>query len=141
MNISEKDDFSVMLDNAVQKLEEQKEAEKNEIILPIPFNEMPAFEGIDKWKVRDWFVEINQKLDEFKAECFRLGWINQKPKYFHSCTKTEKQLLADKACDAMTAITSLLEAMTINEEQRQEAQRRTNKANSETKKKKPIRSL
>ena len=136
MNINEKDDFLVTLDNAVQKLEEQKEAEKNEIVLPIPFNDMPAFEGIEKWKVRDWFVEINQKLDEFKAECFRLGWINQKPKHFHSCTKAEKQLLADRACETMTAITSLLEAMTINEEQRQEAQRRVNKANSETKKKK-----
>ena len=83
-------------------------------VLPIP-----CTKGFEDWNVKDYFQKINEELDELKEEVL---WFRK---------KRNKERIADEAADTITAITSMLEAMGIDEQQRQAAQRRVNEHNRE----------
>lgn len=73
------------------------------------------------------FKKINEELDEFIwATLCEAGLAT-----YARCVDcaSERQVIVDEAVDAITAITSMLEAMGIDEEKRSEAQRRVNEKN------------
>ena len=89
--------------------------------------------------VKDWFAKIDEELNEFKEDVLlelgskadadtRLKNVDisqfETVKKWHNC-------IAEEAADTITAITSMLEAMGIKEDARQEAQRRVNAKNKE----------
>jgi len=91
-------------------------------VLPIPCRD------VDEETVKDWFQKINEELDEFKdAVLFGNGGLECR----NHISYDEKERMAEEAADTITAITSMLEAMGINEEMRQEAQERVNRKNEE----------
>lgn len=87
--------------------------------------------NVEEKTVKDWFQKINEELDEFKAEIFvprdkdiKRIYDSDDPGYDFSC-------VADEAMDTITAITSMLEYMGIDENERSKAQMRVNKRNAE----------
>lgn len=103
-------------------------------ILPIP-----CTKGYEELTVKEWFQKINEELDELKAAVLAAagsdeGYINMEvdgEEVRASSHAYQEEAIADEAADTITAITSMLEAMGIDEEQRQEAQRRVNTKNRE----------
>lgn len=79
-------------------------------VLPIP-----CTKGFENLAVKDYFQKINEELDEPKEGVFLF----------------RKERIAEEAADTITAITSMLEAMGIDEQQRQAAQRRVNERNQQ----------
>ena len=100
----------------------------SEKVLPIP-----CTKGYDEWAVKDWFGKINEELDELKAEVLTAGksHINDKAANVEAYSGAKLDMIAEEAADTITAITSMLEAMGIDEAQRQEAQRCVNERNRE----------
>lgn len=103
-----------------------------EKILPIPCTK------VEEKTVKDWFSKINGELDELKEAItgkFPLHWCVMRDQYSNDYdyykAKWETANIAEEAADTITAITSMLEAMGINEEMRQAAQARVNKKNKE----------
>ena len=67
---------------------------------------------------KEKFIEVmNKSLDAEPAEMILSTWAEER--------------YAEEAADVVTAITSMLEAMGIDENMRQEAQRRVNEKNKE----------
>ena len=89
-------------------------------ILPVPCTK------VNETTVKDWFRKINEELDEFKEG---LSLSDEPEELIFS--DWAKERYAEEAADTITAITSMLEAMGINEEMRQEAQERVNRKNME----------
>lgn len=109
-----------------QKNPAEAKQEREKAILPIPCV------GFDDWTVKQWFQKINEELDEFKQEvyacldggacdCRTLGDVDDE----------DRDTISEEAADTITAITSMLEAMGIDEGMRQEAQRWVNEKNRE----------
>ena len=106
--------------------------EKNakEMILPAPVTQV---DGVDasEWTVKDLFQKINEELDELKdAVIVCSDGIDSKASSLYFLNGL---IVAEEAADTITAITSMLEAMGIDENMRQEAQRRVNERNAERK--------
>ena len=99
----------------------------SEKVLPIPCTK------VEELTIKDWFQKINEELDELKEVILRDAEdkldteIIEMLFYF----ATDKNEIAEEAADTITAITSMLEAMGIDEDMRQEAQRKVNERNKE----------
>lgn len=112
-----------------EHMEEQKnpaetKQERERAILPTP-----CTVGFDDWTVKDWLQKINEELDELK-EAAHIGFAGLGSTASGSyCSDGSKKIVAEEAADTITAITSMLEAMGIDEGMRQEAQRRVNERN------------
>lgn len=89
-------------------------------ILPVPCTK------VEEETVKDWFQKINEELDEFKEG---LSLSDEPEELIFS--EWAKDRYAEEAADTITAITSMLEAMGIDERMRQEAQERVNRKNRE----------
>jgi NTP pyrophosphatase (non-canonical NTP hydrolase) len=97
-----------------------------EKILPIPCT------NVEEKTVKDWFQKINEELDELKdATVYNLYLSNGIDCAKHICAPEQRYKIAEEAADTITAIISMLEAMGIDEDMRQEAQRRVNEKNKE----------
>lgn len=109
-----------------EEVEEMEETKKSDAVLPIP-----CTKGIDGWTVKQWFQKINEELDELKAEVLTAGksHINDEAAKVEIYSGAKVMMIAEEAADTITAITSMLEAIGIDEETRQEAQRRVNERN------------
>lgn len=83
-------------------------------------NPIPCTKGFEDWTVKDYFQKINEELDEMKEEIY-MGQVRS----------FRKARIAEEAADTITAITSMLQAMGIDERHRQEAQERVNERNKE----------
>ena len=92
----------------------------NEKILPIPYI------GAKEKTVKDWFQTINERLDGLKAEVLGHKILGNRVD-METIPNTFKEYIAESATETITAITSMLEAMGIDEKMRQEAQKLTNK--------------
>lgn len=104
--------------NAPEAMQESERA-----ILPTP-----CTVGFDDCTVKQWFQKINEELDELKdAVWFGNGGFGR----MDHISSSDKFAIADEAADTITAITSMLEAMGIDERMRQEAQKRVNERNRE----------
>ncbi|MBR3723535.1 MAG: hypothetical protein IKN12_12375 [Selenomonadaceae bacterium] len=97
----------------------------SEKVLPIPCVK------VEEKTVKDWFSKINEELDELKADVmlgtWNIGCLVSKSWY----QKDNAMRVGEEAADTITAIISMLEAMGIDEDMRQEAQRRVNEKNKE----------
>ena len=106
-------------------------AGKNAVVLPVPCT------NVDEKEIKDWFQKINEELDEFKAQVLQYFEINDKADFFvRNDWPVEIKLkntdyIAEEAADTITAITSMLESMGIDEGARQAAQREVNEKNRE----------
>ena len=106
-------------------------ASKSETILPIPCTK------VKEKTVKDWFLKINEELDELKEMIIICCPMrdNVTDVIEHKVTSLDKTKLCERigeeAADTITAITSMLEAMGIDENMRQAAQRRVNEKNKE----------
>jgi len=78
--------------------------------------------------VKELLGKINEELDELKEETLKTQWLNMQPQ---PLGKKYGFDLAEEAADTITAITTLLEALGIDAEMRDEAQRRVNAKNRE----------
>lgn len=108
---------------------EHKNIEANvESVKPLPVKRC-KIDGVEQdvkeWTVKQWFQKINEELDEFKREILVWNGFGSVP----TINSVSKQKIREEAIDTITAITSMLEAMGIDEEQRNEAQRRVNEKN------------
>jgi len=93
-----------------------------EKILPIPCTK------VEEKTVKDWFQKINEELDEFKDTVMGCRWLPDEVKALNLYID-EKNKIVEEAADTITAITSMLEAMGIGEDMRQEAQIKVNAKN------------
>lgn len=101
--------------------------ERERAILPLPVKQVDGV-GVKTWTVKQWFQKINEELDELKdAVWFGSGGLGR----IDHISSTDKFAIADEAADTITVIASMLEAMGIDEQQRQAAQRRVNELNKE----------
>jgi hypothetical protein len=95
-------------------------------ILPIPCT------NVKEKSIKDWFQKINEELDEFKGAVLACATYEMAEQpvdilEFDEC----EDVVAEEAADTITAITSMLETMGIDERARQEAQERVNEKNGE----------
>jgi NTP pyrophosphatase (non-canonical NTP hydrolase) len=82
--------------------------------------------------VKQLFAKINGELDELKESMLFGAEIGLSYKAGHDAWYPgEKQRIAEEAADTITAITTMLEALGIDAEMRDEAQRRVNNKNRE----------
>ena len=100
-----------------------------EIILPIPCTK------VEEKTVKDWFQKINEELDELKAEVlsafYSLEVVPPDRPDLRNAEHDRMPKIAEEAADTITAITSMMEAMGIDENMRQAAQKRVNAKNKE----------
>ena len=115
------------------KQESEEKPREHIGILPVPCTK------VEEETVKEWFHKINEKLDELKESILldNQGMtvtcsLNTRAKYaLGNEEEYLPMLVAEKAAGITTAIASMLEAMGINEEMRQEAQERVNRKNRE----------
>ena len=94
-------------------------------VLPIP-----CTKGFENWTVKDYFQKINEELDEMKNAILSFGVdLDCSAGQVHEFVYDD--IIAEEAADTITAITSMLEAMGIDEQQRQAAQKLVNEHNRE----------
>lgn len=115
---------------ALEELQARRKAEKDgagatqeKAVLPIP-----CTKGYEDWKVKDCFQKINEELDELKNAILSFG-VDLDCSASQVYEFVYDDIIAEEAADTITAITSMLEAMGIDEQQRQAAQRRVNEHN------------
>ena len=122
---------------ALEELQVRRKGEKDgagatqeKPVLPIP-----CTKGFENWTVKQWFAKINEELDELKAEAlsafYSLEVIPHDRPDLKNSEHDRMPTIAEEAADTITAITSMLEAMGIDERQRQAAQVRVNEHNRE----------
>ena len=80
--------------------------------------------------IKAYFAKINEELDELKEAVLENVRSNQKPEAWTG-SGIHAEVVAEEAADTITAITTMLEALGIDEEMRNEAQRRVNDKNRE----------
>lgn len=82
--------------------------------------------------VKQLFSKINEELDELKAAVLReVTTRNNLDDLADGVDDDTDTDIAEEAADTITAITTMLEALGINEEMRDEAQRMVNAKNRE----------
>ena len=84
--------------------------------------------------VKHLLAKINEELDELKAALFFFSELSIERIAIQGedeLRNSSKETIADEAADTITAITTLLEALGIDAEMRNEAQRRVNSKNKE----------
>lgn len=116
--------FEAKIILALRELQERRKADGK--VLPIP-----CTKGYEKWMLKDYLQKINEELDELKDAALQgMGCLTCDCKQDELTISVEEaERIADEAADTITAITSMLEAMGIDERQRQAAQERVNEQN------------
>lgn len=105
---------------------DKNSTKSNRGILPTPCT------NVKERSIKDWFAKINEELDEFKAAVLACATYEMAEQPVNALEFDEcEDVVAEAATDTITAITSMLEAMGIDEQARQEAQERVNKKNGE----------
>ena len=84
--------------------------------------------------VKQLLAKINGELDELKEEILFFSEVSMKTTAIEAkdeLRQVDREDIAEEACDTITAITTMLEALGIDAEMRDEAQRRVNEKNRE----------
>lgn len=105
----------------------------------IPVAPVPCVKETENTSIKDLFQKLNEEVDELKAEILKNCYFDDGIDDVRSILKSYKmdedieamQRIAEEAADVCTVVTSLLEAIGIGFEMRQEAQRRVNEHNKE----------
>lgn len=79
--------------------------------------------------VKEWFQKINEEFDELKEAVIACLTCSMQDAKATDTDSEDKGCIAEEACDTITAITSMLDAMGIDEKARQEAQKKVNEKN------------
>lgn len=110
-------------------LKRRKEDNKHGVTYPLPCT------NVEEKTVKEWIQKINEELDEFKAEIFYIVPRNEDIKRIYDSdypgSGCDFSCVADEAMDTITAITSMLEYIGIDENERSKAQMRVNNRNTE----------
>lgn len=83
---------------------------------------------IENQRLKALFSKINEELDELKEIILINNCLNGKTGCYSHGPELETRI-AEEAADTITAIITMLEALGIDEEMRDEAQRRVNEKN------------
>lgn len=105
----------------------------------LPVAPVPCVKETENTSIKDLFQKLNEEVDELKAEILKNCYFDDGVDDVRSILKSYKmdedieamQRIAEEGADVCTVVTSLLEAIGIGFEMRQEAQRRVNKHNHE----------
>ena len=108
----------------------------SEYVRPLPCIMDEGGEAVGARPVKMQVLKVDEELNELKNEICRLM-----PDYFSPSDAEERrddkeisyhlQRIADEAADVITAVTTLEQALGIDEAARDEAQRRVNRRNQE----------
>ena len=88
---------------------------------------------IQKQNIKMLYAKINEELDEFKSAVNGWRWYVATDERTKEKESDWKNDIAEEAADTITAITTMLEALGIDAEARDKAQRRVNAKNRERK--------
>ena len=109
----------------------------------VPVTPVPCVKGWEVAALKIFFLKLDEEVDELKAEILaqcdfgdNVKKIKEILDYYEDSdvppqASGGKMRIAEEAADVCTVVTSLLEAIGIGFEMRQEAQRRVNKHNHE----------
>lgn len=105
----------------------------------LPVAPVPCVKETENTSIKDLFQKLNEEVDELKVEILKNCYFYDDIDDVRSILKSYKmdedikamQRIAEEGADVCTVVTSLLEAIGIGFEMRQEAQRRVNKHNHE----------
>ena len=105
----------------------------------IPVAPVPCVKETENTSMKDLFQKLNEEVDELKVEILKNCYFDDGIDDVRSILKSYKmdedieamQRIAEEGADVCTVVTSLLEAIGIGFEMRQEAQRRVNEHNKE----------
>lgn len=105
----------------------------------VPVAPVPCVKETENTSIKDLFQKLNEEVDELKVEILKNCYFDDGIDDVRSILKSYKmdedikamQRIAEEAADVCTVVTSLLEAIGIGFEMRQEAQRRVNEHNKE----------
>lgn len=105
----------------------------------LPVAPVPCVKETENTSLKDLFQKLNEEVDELKAEILKNCYFDDGIDDVRSILKSYKmdedikamQRIAEEGADVCTVVTSLLEAIGIGFEMRQEAQRRVNEHNKE----------
>lgn len=105
----------------------------------LPVAPVPCVKETENTSIKDLFQKLNEEVDELKVEILKNCYFDDGIDDVRSILKSYKmdedikamQRIAEEAADVCTVVTSLLEAIGIGFEMRQEAQRRVNEHNKE----------
>lgn len=117
-----------------QMMMQNKNTEKSSAVYPIPCVR-DEHGAIKEQTVKRLFDKINEELDELKAAVlsafYSLDVVPSDRPDLKNVNHDDLPHIAEEAADAITAITTMLEALGIDAEMRNETQRRVNKKNME----------
>ena len=105
----------------------------------LPVAPVPCVKETENTSIKDLFQKLNEEVDELKVEILKNCYFDDGIDDVRSILKSYKmdedikamQRIAEEGADVCTVVTSLLEAIGIGFEMRQEAQRRVNEHNKE----------
>ena len=126
-----------LTDEQLKKLKDMIEREPAYIHIEMdsPVRPLPCVRDehgeIREQTVKQLLTKINEELDELKAVIFYSCDVYDPNCLPESCDNMMHTRIAAEAADTITAITTMLEALGIDVEMRDEAQRRVNSKNRE----------
>lgn len=105
----------------------------------LPVAPVPCVKETENTSIKDLFQKLNKEVDELKVEILKNCYFDDGIDDVRSILKSYKMdedikathRIAEEGADVCTVVTSLLEAIGIGFEMRQEAQRRVNEHNKE----------
>ena len=105
----------------------------------LPVAPVPCVKETENTSIKDLFQKLNEEVDELKVEILKNCYFYDDIDDVRSILKSYKMdedikathRIAEEGADVCTVVTSLLEAIGIGFEMRQEAQRRVNEHNHE----------
>ena len=109
----------------------------------VPVAPVPCVKGWERASLKVFFQKLNEEVDELKAAILdqcdfddNVNEIKEILNYYEDSdvppqSSGGKMRIAEEAADVCTVVTSLMEAIGIGFEMRQEAQRRVNEHNKE----------
>lgn len=126
-----------MTDEQLKRLREEMERQPIYIEPHSPARPMPCVRDergeIKEQTVKRLFDKINEELDELKAAVlsafYALDVVPSDRPDLKNVNKDDLPRIAEEATDTITSITTMLEALGIDAEMRDDAQRRVNEKN------------
>mgnify|MGYP002626059414 CR=1 FL=1 len=97
----------------------------NKLVVPVP-----CTKNIKERTLKDWFMRIDEEVNEFKAELLKYYNLGEElvPT---GMSPEDRNNIADEGSDVCTTITTIEERIRIDVEERMKSQLRVNRRNKE----------
>lgn len=119
-----------LTDEQLKRLREEMERQPVHIEPDSPVRPLPCVRDergeTNEQTIKQLLAKIDEELNELKAGVFAIGNLDDTP---NETPTGFFPFIAEEAADTITAITTMLEALGIDAEMRDEAQRRVNAKN------------